>query len=40
MHRKMSLSNADSKDLEGKIVNPERIYLIAAGEPLTLTKKE
>lgn len=36
----MSPFNADPKDLKDKVINPERIQLVAAGEPLKLTKKD
>lgn len=36
---KMDAFNADPKDLDGKVVNPERIHVLAAGEPIDLTKK-
>ncbi|MBC1482651.1 MBL fold metallo-hydrolase [Listeria sp. FSL L7-1509] len=35
----MNVFNADPADLFDKVINPDRIQLLAAGEPIILTKK-
>lgn len=35
----MDAFNGDPRSLQGRIVNPERIHIVAAGQPFHLTKK-